>query len=124
MKPRRLICLFLALLICATLSFGQAVTGALLGTVTDASGATVPNAKVTITDVNTGTNRNARTNESGNYSFADLPPGKYSVSVELQGFKKFVVSGQDVLVNSTVRVDAVLQPGNVNESIEIHAESS
>src|SRR5438445_3462031 len=124
MEPRRLIRIFLALCLGASLSFGQAVTGALVGTVTDASGATVPNGKVTITDTNTGVSRSATSNESGNFGFADLPPDKYSVSVEVQGFKKFVSSGHDVLVNSTVRVDAVVQPGNVSESIEVAAESA
>src|SRR5437660_10832613 len=124
MKPRRLFWIFLALSVCAALSFGQAVTGSLLGTVTDATGASAPNAKVVATDANTGISRETKTNESGYYSFGDLPPGSYSVSVELPGFKKFVVSGKDVLVNTTVRVDAVLQPGNVSESVEVTAQSA
>src|SRR5437588_5868975 len=128
MKPQSLIRIFLALGLCAVmsavLSYGQAVTGSLLGTVTDATGASAPNAKVVVTDANTGISRDTTTNESGYYSFGDLPPGRYSVSIELAGFKKFVVSGKDVLVNSTVRVDATLQPGNVSESIEVTAQAA
>jgi hypothetical protein len=56
-------------------SFGQTVNATLLGSVTDASGGTVANAKVTITEVNTGVGRSGQTNESGNYTFPNLPPG-------------------------------------------------
>src|SRR5215472_660915 len=100
MKPRSFACAFLALLFCTALAFGQAVTGSMLGTITDSSGATVPNARVTIIEVNTGAIRTANSNESGNYSFADLPPGNYKVAVELTGFKKEERSDTDVLVNT------------------------
>ena len=72
----------------AVAAYSQAVNGTLLGTVTDSSGATIANAKVTITETNTGIIHSATTNASGNYSFPDLPPGKYSVTVEQTGFKK------------------------------------
>src|SRR6185437_12084551 len=68
--------------------FAQAVNATLLGTVTDASGASIPNATITITETNTGVSRTAKTNESGNYTVPDLPPGEYSVTVESTGFKK------------------------------------
>ena len=101
---------------------GQAVNATLLGTVTDVSGAVVPGTKVEIREVNTGSTRSIVTNESGNYVFADLPPGQYQVSVEKQGFKKEVHAAVDVLVNSTVRVDLKLQPGALSETIEVTAE--
>jgi hypothetical protein len=100
-------------------SFGQAVNATLLGAVTDASGAVVPNAKVTITEVNTGISRSGQTNESGNYTFPDLPPGQYSVTVETAGFKKETRRDIALQVNSTQRVDIQLQPGEVTETIEI-----
>jgi hypothetical protein len=102
-------------------SFGQAVNATLLGTVTDASGAVVPNAKVTITEVNTGISRSGQTNESGNYTFPNLPPGQYSVSMEASGFKKETRRDIALAVNSTQRVDIQLQPGEVTETIEITA---
>src|SRR5256885_3126822 len=106
MKAIRVTCALLALsLILAGFSYGQAVTGSLLGTITDASGAAVPNAKVTITDANTGISRNANTNENGNYNFADLPPGTYTVTAEVTGFKQATPPGVAVGVNTTVRVD-------------------
>src|SRR6266478_1688090 len=79
MQHLRWMCvLFLLAALSAGLAFSQAVNGSLLGTVTDSSGGSVPNARVTITDVNTGVSRNATTNQSGNYTFSDLPPGTYT----------------------------------------------
>ena len=91
--------------LCTNSAMAQAVNATLLGTVTDASGAVVPSAKVTATETNTNTVRSTVTNASGNYSFPDLPPGRYSVTVEVTGFKKNTRSGIDVLVNTSPRVD-------------------
>ncbi len=59
------------------------------------------------------------TNESGNYIFADVPPGNYSVTVEMTGFKKEERRDISLLVNTTQRVDLQLQPGNVTETVEV-----
>ena len=99
----------------------QAVNATLLGTVTDATGGVVANAKVTITETTTGVVRTTQTNDSGNYTFPDLAPGTYSVSVEQAGFKKETRAGVQVQVNSSTRVDMTLQPGSVTESIEVTA---
>ena len=90
--------------------FGQAVNGTIVGSVTDASGAVVPNAKVTITEQATNVSHTANTNEGGNFTFADLPPGNYSVSVELTGFKKEQRKDIALLVNSIQRVDISFSP--------------
>jgi hypothetical protein len=102
---------------------GQAVNATLLGTVTDSSGASVANAKVTITETNTGIGHTSQTNESGNYIFPDLPPGTYRVIAEQSGFKRESRAGIDLIVNSTERVDLVLQPGNMSETITVEAET-
>ncbi|MBV9404412.1 MAG: carboxypeptidase regulatory-like domain-containing protein, partial [Acidobacteriaceae bacterium] len=99
----------------------QAVTGTVLGTVTDASGAVVANAKVTLTEVNTNVSRNAQTNGSGNYTFPDIPEGTYSVAVEAPGFKKEIRENIGVAINTSARVDLQLQPGNISQSIEVTA---
>src|SRR3954464_15935247 len=124
MKLLRYVCALLALVIVIPIgiSFAQAVSGSLLGTVTDQSGATVANAKVTITEVNTGVSRNAETNASGNYTFPNLPPGSYGLTVEETGFKRETRAAVDVLVNSAARVDVVLQPGNLSETVTVTAE--
>ena len=102
---------------------GQAVNGTLLGTVTDSSGAVVSGATVTIRETNTGISRSATTNDSGNYQFGNLRPGRYEVGVDHEGFKKVMRSGIDVLVNSDVRVDLVLQPGTASETVVVNAET-
>src|SRR5437667_60502 len=101
MQYLRSICiLFLVGLCGVSLAFSQAVSGSLVGTITDASGSVVANAQVTMTETNTGVSRTTKTGEAGNYVFADVPQGTYSVSVEVTGFKKAVRSGVDVLVNN------------------------
>jgi Carboxypeptidase regulatory-like domain len=72
----------------ATSSFSQAVNATLLGTVTDLSGGVVANAKVTIAETNTGISHSRQTNESGNYTFPELPPGLYTVSAEMEGLQE------------------------------------
>ena len=114
--------LVIALMAVTGMLHGQAVTGSMLGTVTDSSGAAVPAAKVTITEVKTGIGRTTETNASGNYSFPALEPGSYRVAVEHTGFRTSVREAVDLLVNTTVRADLVLQPGQVNESITVMAE--
>src|ERR1700688_4076186 len=111
------------LLIFARPVMGQAVNATLLGTVTDSSGAVVASAKVTITETNTGISRNSQTNDSGNYIFPDLPPGTYTVVAEQAGFKRESRAGIDVIVNTTGRVDLVLQPGSSSETITVAAET-
>lgn len=98
---------------------GQAVTGTLLGTVTDTSGAAVTGAKVSTTAAATGAVHDSVTNESGNYSFPDLQPGTYTVSAEATGFKRVTQQNIGLLSNSSVRVDLTLTPGNVSETVTV-----
>ena len=120
MKGLRTICIVCALLlVMAGFGYSQAVNATLLGTVTDSSGAVVPSAKVTVTEVNTGVNRSGQTNESGNYTFPDLPPGQYMVTVETSGFKKETRKDITLAVNSSTRIDVQLTPGNVTETVEV-----
>jgi Carboxypeptidase regulatory-like domain len=102
---------------------GQAVNATLLGTVTDASGAAVASVKMTITETNTGISHTSQTNESGNYVLPDLPPGTYTVTAELAGFKRASRAAVDLVVNTTERVDLVLEPGNVTETVTVEAET-
>jgi len=124
MRGLRTICtLVLLALACAGLAFSQAVSASFVGTVTDSSGGVVANAKVTITETNTNVSRSMNTNESGNYTFSNIPPGLYQVTVEMTGFKKEVRSAINVAVDSTARADIQLQPGNVSETVEVSAEA-
>jgi hypothetical protein len=118
----RYITLLVALtLLSAGVAYSQAVNATLLGTITDASGAIVPNARVTISEETTASVHSAQTNESGNFTFPDLPPGRYTVSVEATGFKKEIRRGIEAVVDSTSRIDLQLQPGNVTETVEVLA---
>src|SRR5215469_15135984 len=100
-------------------SFGQAVSGTLLGTVQDSTGATVANAKVTATNTATATVYESATNDAGNYTIPNLPPGTYSVTVVAQGFKKETHANVDVLINSSTRVDVSVSPGSVSEEVMV-----
>jgi len=96
----------------------QAVNGTVLGTITDSSGAVIGGATVIIRETGTGISRTTTTNSSGNYTFPDLSPGHYTVTVESSGFKK-ETRAADVLVDNTTRVDLPLQPGSASEVITV-----
>src|SRR6478672_12636358 len=117
--------LTLAVSLCAipASASAQAVTGTLLGNITDSSGGSVPGVTVTATEVQTGVSRSTVSNEAGHYTFASLPNGKYTVSAELQGFKKVIRENVDVAVNTTIRVDMALEVGAMSESVSVTAES-
>ena len=86
---RAAVCCFVLFFLPAA-SFGQAVYGSIVGSVTDSSGAAVPNAKVTILDVGKGVTYTTTTNEAGNYSQIHLIVGIYEVRVEAPGFDTYV----------------------------------
>ena len=102
---------------------GQVVTGTLLGTVLDPTGAVVPNASVTITNEGTGVSDKMTTTAQGFYTFPTLSPGQYSLSVEMPGFKTTVSRGNVVLVEQSTRVDITLSPGQVNEQVTVLGET-
>src|SRR5262245_13724127 len=104
-------------------SWAQAVKGTLVGTVTDAQGAGVPGATVTVTETGTNIARTAATNSSGNYVFSNLKDGTYRVGVEMPGFRKVQREGVIVDVNTTVRVDLTLQVGQMSEEATVVAET-
>src|SRR5262245_48115174 len=97
--------------------------GEITGHVTDASGAAVPAATVTMTSVNTNAVRNTVTTQSGDYSLPSVPPGIYNLKVEQQGFKASVSNNVEVQVQQTVRLDFTLQIGAVSESVEVAASA-
>src|SRR4051812_32481581 len=99
----------------------QQVFGRIFGTITDATGGAVPNAKVTISDQNKGTEFDVTTNESGNYEKGQLIPGTYSVTIEAPGFNKAKIPDITVQVDNAARVDTPLQTGNVSETVEVTA---
>jgi len=99
----------------------QAVTGTIVGTITDGTGAVVPNATVVVSLTGQNTSHTITTNESGNYTQPDLPPGNYSVVITAQGFKKQAYQNIAVLTNTTQRVDATLATGSTSEEVTVTA---
>src|SRR5436309_14621977 len=99
------------LLFAAPKASGQAAFGSIIGTAIDSSGAVVPNAKVTATDLDKGVSGTISTNDSGNYIFTNLTPGNYKVAVEAKGFKTFVQTNVRVIVGQSTSVNVTLEVG-------------
>src|SRR5438105_15377340 len=102
---------------------GQAVFGSIFGTVTDPSGAAVPNAKVTVTSATKATSYTATTNADGNYSVTHLIPDTYNVRAEAAGFKAFEVKNIPVSADAAARVDGQFQVGGTTETVEVTSEA-
>src|SRR5438552_917816 len=100
----------------------QVTTADVVGKVTDATGAVVPGAKVTVTNLGTNIARTVTANESGDYVVNLLPIGRYSVRVEVAGFKTFTVGELTLAAGDRARVDAKLEVGQTSETVEITAE--
>jgi Carboxypeptidase regulatory-like domain/TonB dependent receptor len=94
------------------------------GVVTDASGAAVPDARVTITDEQTGVKTVVGSNSAGNYSTPPLILGRYRVDIEKQGFKTFSRAGYSLTGGQTVRVDAKLDIGATSETVQVEASTT
>ncbi len=101
----------------------SASTGALSGTVTDASGAVVPNVTVTATNSDTGQVRTGTTSADGSYKFALLPPGTYRVKFEASGFKASEVPSATVTVTETAVLDQHLEVGTQTEQVTVQGEA-
>ena len=102
----------------------QVLYGSLVGSVTDASGAAVPDANVKITQTETNETREVQTNVAGGYTLSTLPAGPYTVTISKQGFRTFAAQNVVVRLNTVVRVDAALQVGQLTESVEVTAEAA
>jgi len=114
---------FIVVVLAMASVFTQTFRGTILGTVTDASGAAVNSAKVTVHNVNTGLERSTQTSFDGSYSVPELPLGAYTVTVEQSGFQSAVTRNVAVSVATESRVDVPLKPGQVSERVEVSAET-
>jgi hypothetical protein len=99
--------------------FGQFETAEVLGTVRDASGGTIVKASVTLTNLDTGIQAKATSDENGNYDFFNVKVGRYSLAVEQTGFSKFTTTDVQVNVNARQRVDVAMKVGAITESVEV-----
>ena len=114
-----LMLLLAALLLSVPAALAQAVSGTIVGTVTDASAAAVANVQVTIVLTGQGTVHTVMTNASGNYTVPDLPPGVYTVTSTWTGFKKDIRQNIAVEINTTSRVDVSLATGSTSDEITV-----
>jgi hypothetical protein len=99
----------------------QVDTGSILGTVTDASGASVTGAKVTLINEGTGAELSTTTGADGGYKFTPVRIGSYKLSVSLQGFQTVVQTGVTVNVGENVVANFTLKPGTVTETISVES---
>jgi len=100
-----------------------AQSGSFAGTVTDSTGAEVPNVKITAVNVSTGISRTAETDESGTYRITNLNPGTYDVRIEHPGFKSILFSQIPLGVDAVLTLDAHLVVSAVNETLTVTAEA-
>jgi len=112
----------LALLFSAAL-FAQEFRGTIGGTITDATGATVPGAKVTVTETQTGTKIPAVSDNSGQYTAPFLLPGEYDIAVQSPGFKAALRKGVHIGAGDHTVIDFRLDVGDVSASVEVTADA-
>ena len=118
------VALLLCLLLFGPVVLAQQGRGTIFGTVTDATGAVVPGATVTVTNTATNLGATTITNDSGYYSVPNLLVGGYSVAVTKEGFKKGLRSGLTLEVDQKAQVDLTLETGAVTEVLEITAQGA
>src|SRR5579859_1048680 len=126
MNIRRTGVLLVAALILAVtpvVVFGQNVYGKISGTVADTSGASIGQATLTLTNLDTNTKTQLKTDASGNYSFVNIVPGRYRIQADANGFKKFVREPIVVEVESGLRIDISMPVGAASETVEVTGEA-
>ena len=117
-----LLCSIAALTFSISAAAQIAGTANIQGTVTDSTGAVVPNANVTLTNIATQVKRTSKSNSAGGYLFPGIPIGGYNIEVTAPGFKSYVQNGIVLEVGSNISVDPILSVGATDEKIEVQAE--
>jgi hypothetical protein len=112
------------LLSCVGPAFSQSSTGSISGTVTDQNNAVVQGATVLGKNTATGFVRSAVTNSSGLYRLTDIPSGPYEITIEAASFRKLERSGVTIDVGQNVTVDAVLEPGGIEDFVTVNENAS
>src|ERR1700722_15355457 len=107
----------------AGVTFGQTVTGTILGRITDSTGSVVPGATIQIQNPAIGFSRTDTADADGRYLETNLPLGTYTVTVQKQGFQTLVRSGVELTVGSQVTVNAELVVGDVQQHVEVTGEA-
>ena len=103
--------------------YGQVGFGLIAGRVADPSGAVVPSAKISVTNDATGIKTETRSNGDGDYRVLQLLPGKYTLAVEVQGFKKMERSGIQVQVDDRLTINVALEVGTEAQTVMVQGEA-
>jgi hypothetical protein len=106
------------------LASAQTNTSAIAGVISDATGAVIPSATVTVTEIATGQARTSSGSATGEYVVSQLPPGKYEVKVTARGFETSVASGVTVEIAQRARLDFTMKLGAVSEQVEVQARAT
>jgi outer membrane receptor protein involved in Fe transport len=122
-NSRRRAVLLCVLLLFTTRAYAQRTTGDLLGVVRDASGAVLPGVTVSVTGANIPRAQTATTSENGSYRIANLPPGAYTLTFELAGFKTVVLQDIRVNVGAALEQNVGLEISSVAETVNVVGES-
>jgi hypothetical protein len=112
------------LIFAASTAHAQILYGSITGTVTDKTGAVVPNVAITLTNQDTGDKRTTQASGDGSYNLLDILPGNYSIAAQISGFAAYRVRDIKVEVNSKVRVDVTLQPGTVTTEVTVTSSAA
>src|SRR5437868_6757888 len=113
----------LAILLVAASGWAHSGTTSLRGTVTDKSGASVASAKVHLVNTEQGLERDANNGNSGEYEFLALPPGTYTLSVEMDGVRKYERNKLQLQVNSPATANVRLELGSATQIVEVSAQT-
>lgn len=118
-RTRLLMTMLVIALMGATSSVAQVLYGTLTGTITDQTGAVVPNVTVTVANEGTGAVHSATTSQQGDYRVTNLLPGVYTLTVQQAGFAGFTQKSIAVDINREVRIDVVLQPAGISQTVTV-----
>src|SRR5262249_35908308 len=113
----------LTLLLCSALVAAQESRATISGAVTDPSGAAIPGAKITATEIRTGVKSSTVSDASGQYTLPFLPPGQYEIQVGEQGYRPFIRKALQVTSGDHPVIDARLQIGAANDVVTVTAEA-
>ena len=117
-----LVLCFAVLLFTAKTNAQTTGSGSIQGTVTDSTGAVIPNASVSLAEASTQVTLKTKTNSAGLYIFPNISIGTYTLTVSLQGFETFVSTGNVLEVGSSIDIDAKMTVGSVDTKVEVHSE--
>src|SRR3989442_8229958 len=114
---------FVILTLAATFSKAQTTTASFQGTVADATGAVLPGAQMTASNVETGLKRTTTTSEQGRFLLSELPPGSYEITVTLTGFDTLVRKGMTLTVGQQASLALVMKVGTVDQQVVVTGDA-